>query len=71
VAAGAGDKIEQDRAHDGLAGADQASGTPVRARRHWQAALALFTELGAPEADQVRVRLAELSRPETVVRLPR
>jgi hypothetical protein len=30
----------------------------IQARRHWQQALELFTELGTPEAGQVRAQLA-------------
>ena len=61
-----GDKNERARAHDGLGRAAQASGDAERARRHWRRALSLYTELGAPEADQVRARLepAEPDRPE-------
>jgi hypothetical protein len=29
-----------------------------QARHHWPQALTLYTELGAPEADQVRAQLA-------------
>jgi DNA-binding SARP family transcriptional activator/tetratricopeptide (TPR) repeat protein len=53
-----GDKYEQARAHHGLACAYHADGEPDQARRHWQEALALYTALGAPEADQVRAQLA-------------
>jgi len=52
-----GDKYGQARAHDGLAHAYQATGDPGKARRHWRQALALYTELGTPEAEQVRLRL--------------
>ena len=34
-------------------------GQPGQARRHWQQALAEFTRLGTPEADQVRAQLTE------------
>jgi hypothetical protein len=60
-----GDIYEQARAHDGLAHAcqaagdpGQAAGDPGQARRHWKEALTLYVGLGAPEADQVRARLA-------------
>ena len=53
-----GDKYQQARAHHGLARACQAAGDPGQARHHWQQALALYTDLGAPEADQVRAQLA-------------
>jgi hypothetical protein len=29
----------------------------TRAREHWQQALAIYTELGSPEADEIRARL--------------
>jgi tetratricopeptide (TPR) repeat protein/transcriptional regulator with XRE-family HTH domain len=57
LAAQIGEKYEQARAHDGLARACQASSEAGKARSHWQEALTLFTDLGAPEADQVRARL--------------
>jgi tetratricopeptide (TPR) repeat protein/DNA-binding SARP family transcriptional activator len=52
-----GDKYQQARAHDGLGHACQATGNAGEARRHWEQALALYTELGIPEADQVRAKL--------------
>jgi hypothetical protein len=58
LASQVGDKYEQARAHSGLARGYQATGEPARAHRHLQQALALFTELGAPEADQLRAQLA-------------
>jgi tetratricopeptide (TPR) repeat protein/transcriptional regulator with XRE-family HTH domain len=54
----ADEKYEQARAHDGLAAACHAAGEQRKAGHHWKTALALYTELGAPEADQVRARLA-------------
>jgi len=58
LVAQAGDRYQQARAHRGLGEACHADGDPDGARRHWQQALALFSELGTPEADQVRERLA-------------
>ena len=52
-----GDRYEQARAHDGLAHVHHATGDRSRARDHWQQALTLYTELGAPEAAQVRAQL--------------
>jgi DNA-binding SARP family transcriptional activator len=52
-----GDEYEQARAHDGLARAHQASGNPAQAWRHWQQALARYSDLGVPEADRVRAQL--------------
>jgi tetratricopeptide (TPR) repeat protein/transcriptional regulator with XRE-family HTH domain len=50
---------QQARAHTGI-GAHHSSGDPVRAREHYERALALYTELGLPEADRVRDLLAAL-----------
>jgi tetratricopeptide (TPR) repeat protein len=49
-------------AHDGLATVQHADGHVDLARKHWQEALALYTAVGAPCADQVVARLAELER---------
>jgi len=53
-----GDKHEIARACDGLARACRVLGDSKQARRRWQQALRLYTELSAPEADQVRAQLA-------------
>jgi DNA-binding SARP family transcriptional activator/tetratricopeptide (TPR) repeat protein len=58
LAAETRDKYQQARAHHGLGEACHADGDPGGARCHWQEALALFTELGTPEAGQVRAQLA-------------
>jgi DNA-binding SARP family transcriptional activator/Tfp pilus assembly protein PilF len=58
LAAQAGDRYQQARAHHGLGQACHAVRDAAQARRHEQQALALFTELGTPEADQVRAQLA-------------
>jgi DNA-binding SARP family transcriptional activator len=55
----AGDKYQQARAHRGLASACHAAGEAARARGHRQRALALYTELGTPEAGQVRAEIAQ------------
>lgn len=60
AAAAEGDHYDQARAHDGLAHIHLAGADPGQARHHWRRALAIFTELGVPEADQVRQRLASL-----------
>ena len=52
-----GDKHEQARAHSGLASACQATGDSRQARSHQQA-LARYTDLGTPEAEQVRPQIA-------------
>jgi tetratricopeptide (TPR) repeat protein len=57
TAAQIGEKYEQARAHDGLARISLASGEAGKARSHWQEALTLFTELGAPETEAVRTLL--------------
>jgi tetratricopeptide (TPR) repeat protein len=54
-----GDKYQRARAHDGLAHAHHALARPGQARDHWAEALALYTQLGTPEAAQVRAHLAE------------
>jgi tetratricopeptide (TPR) repeat protein len=53
-----GNKYEQARAHYGLARGHHATGEPARAHHCLQQALALFTELGAPEADQISAEMA-------------
>jgi DNA-binding SARP family transcriptional activator/Flp pilus assembly protein TadD len=60
LAAQAGDKYQQARARHGLAQACHAAGNPGQGRPHWQQALDLFTELGTPEAGEVRACLANL-----------
>jgi tetratricopeptide (TPR) repeat protein/DNA-binding XRE family transcriptional regulator len=52
-----GYKHEQARAHKGLGDACDAMDDPGNSRSHWREALALYTSLGAPEADHVRVQL--------------
>jgi len=63
VAAVIGSKLEQARAHYGLGEACHADGDVGKARRHWQEALALYTDLRAPEAEQVRARLEVRASP--------
>jgi tetratricopeptide (TPR) repeat protein len=60
AAAGIGDRDEQARAHTGLGHAHHTLGNPARAREHYQHALTLYTDLGLPEADQIRTHLAAL-----------
>ena len=52
-----GEKYQQARAHNGLACAHHATGDPCQAHHHWQEALTLYTDLGTPEAAQVRAQL--------------
>jgi DNA-binding SARP family transcriptional activator/tetratricopeptide (TPR) repeat protein len=58
LAAQIGDRKEQSRAHHGLALACEAAGEHGQARHHWEEALTRYTDLGAPEVDEVRARLA-------------
>jgi tetratricopeptide (TPR) repeat protein len=55
----ASEKYEQARAHHGLSRACQASGHPVQAGHHRTQALTLYTDLGTPEAGQIRTQLAD------------
>jgi tetratricopeptide (TPR) repeat protein len=55
-----GSSGQQARAHAGLGHAHQALGELTRARRHYEHALALYTRLGLPEADEVRAHLTTL-----------
>ncbi|WP_217208804.1 tetratricopeptide repeat protein [Streptomyces sp. AC550_RSS872] len=52
------DRYQQARAHDGIAHCHALLDDPEAARTHWQEAHRLFTELGAPEADDVAARAA-------------
>jgi tetratricopeptide (TPR) repeat protein len=58
LASEAGVPLEQARAHCGLARACQADGNSLQARRHWQQALTRYAAIGAPEASEIRARLA-------------
>jgi hypothetical protein len=55
-----GDAYEQARAHNGLGAALHAAGNVTLARHHWLRALDLYSELGAPEPDGIRVQVAAL-----------
>jgi tetratricopeptide (TPR) repeat protein len=57
-----GVRYEQARAHDGLASAYHATGGHGQARRHWQQALTLYTDLGVPAAGRVSGKLSALAR---------
>lgn len=50
--------LEQARAHSGLARACQTDGDSIQARHHWQQALTRYAAIDAPEADEIRARLA-------------
>ena len=55
-----GDRYQQARAHTGLAHTRHAAGEHGLARQHWQHALTLYTDLGVPDANDVRAHLAAL-----------
>ncbi|WP_235783468.1 AfsR/SARP family transcriptional regulator [Amycolatopsis orientalis] len=54
---------ERARAHHGIGKTHHASGNHVEARPHLEAALAAYTELRAPEADDVRALLSAARQP--------
>jgi len=60
LAVEAGDHYEQARAHAGLAHTHHATGDLDQARHHLRRALTLYTDLGVPEADDIRGYLADL-----------
>jgi tetratricopeptide (TPR) repeat protein len=62
VAAETDNRDQQARAHAGLGRAHAALGDPARARRNYERALGLYTELGQPEAAEVRAQLAALQQ---------
>ena len=55
-----GDRYEQARAHSGLAHTHQATGDLNQARDHWHQALALYTVLRVPDAEDVHAHLTAL-----------
>jgi tetratricopeptide (TPR) repeat protein/transcriptional regulator with XRE-family HTH domain len=58
---------EQARAYDGLAQVCAVRGDQARAGRLWQRALALYEDIGAAEADDVRERLSALADPDGAI----
>jgi tetratricopeptide (TPR) repeat protein/transcriptional regulator with XRE-family HTH domain len=54
-----GNIYEQANAHRDLAENYHRAAADEQARRHWRRALSLYTQLGVPEADQVRSALAQ------------
>ncbi|HEY6312349.1 MAG TPA: tetratricopeptide repeat protein, partial [Streptosporangiaceae bacterium] len=58
AATAVGDKLEQARAHHGLARSYHAAGKADQACEHLQAALTRYTDLDAPEADQILTQIA-------------
>jgi len=57
-------EYQQGAAHDGLAHAHEADSDLDSARSHWRHALALYTELDVPEANEV---LSNLALPDLVL----
>jgi tetratricopeptide (TPR) repeat protein len=57
LAAESGDTYQQASAHSDLADSHHCAGQDDQARYHWEHALSLYTQLGAPEAEQIRPRL--------------
>jgi DNA-binding SARP family transcriptional activator len=57
LAAGTGNTYQQAALHRDLADSHHHDGQDKPARHHWQQALALYTQAGAPEADQIRDQL--------------
>jgi tetratricopeptide (TPR) repeat protein len=53
---------DEARAHDGIADAHAALGNLDLARHRWEQALAIFTDLEAPEADRLRAALGAGSK---------
>jgi DNA-binding SARP family transcriptional activator/tetratricopeptide (TPR) repeat protein len=58
LAADTGNTYQQASAHRDLAESHHRAGQDQQARHHWQQALDLYTQLDAPEVDQVRTRLS-------------
>ncbi|MGH3938233.1 MAG: tetratricopeptide repeat protein [Pseudonocardiaceae bacterium] len=62
VATQIGDRYEQARTHNGLAHTHHTTGDPEQTRQHWREALALYADLGVPDADDVRAHLNALDQ---------
>jgi tetratricopeptide (TPR) repeat protein len=62
LAAETGNTYQQACAHRDLAESHHSAGQAEQARHHWQRAIALYSEIGAPEADQVRLSAREAER---------
>lgn len=60
IASGIGSRGQQARAYAGLGHSYMALADLIRARQHYQHALALYTDLRLPEAADIRTRLAAL-----------
>jgi tetratricopeptide (TPR) repeat protein/transcriptional regulator with XRE-family HTH domain len=66
LAAETGNTYQQASAHRDLADGYHAAGQDDEARHHWHEAVTLYTQLGAPESEQVRARLAALDDGQAV-----
>ncbi|HEV7961375.1 MAG TPA: tetratricopeptide repeat protein [Actinoplanes sp.] len=56
-------RVQQARAHAGLGHAQHALNDAAGARQHYQRALTIYTDLGMPEADQIRAHLTTPGSP--------
>jgi tetratricopeptide (TPR) repeat protein len=61
IAAEIDNNYQQARAHAGLGHAHRTLNDPTHARRHYQQARTLYTDLGLPDADQIKAHLADLA----------
>lgn len=61
-----GDRYEKARALSGTAALRHDAGDRTAATAHWTEALALYADLGLPDAEEVRVRLAAVAAPDAV-----
>ena len=59
------ERRQEARALDGLAQVYATSAEPGAAAEHWRQALAIYADLGLPEADQVRTRLGTAARTDS------
>ena len=56
------DRYELARAHHGIGHTHHAAGDLDQARHHWHEAFTLYTDLGVPDADDVRDHLTALDQ---------
>jgi tetratricopeptide (TPR) repeat protein len=57
VAGQTGDRYQEARAHNGIGHGYYSTENRSQARQHWERALSLYTDLGVPDANDVRGRL--------------
>jgi tetratricopeptide (TPR) repeat protein len=65
LAAETGNTYQQASAHRDLANSSQCAGEKDQARLHWQQALDLYTQAGAPEAEELRSHLGTRETQQT------